>query len=341
MKQKSLLVATGLVFLTLSASAELVAHYKFDEPEGATVAEEGISEATGAIGTNILTGVEGIAGNAYLFTGAAATQADIVDVGNAAFFPKIAASGELTFSAWINTTDTTGNRNTIVFAGDDLLNNSFTDLGVAAGQLNFIGQPTARNRPSTTPNGNIQTTGIYGKTQVTDGEWHHLAMTVNLATATLTIYVDGIQMETTTMAYPSFPNYNRFEIGRLARRNNNNFAPVDPFEGIIDDVQIYSRALTAGEVDFLFQNPGEIALPPEPSADLAIKTAVIDGEDFRITFTGAPTTTYNLRGSLDLVSFDLDLGTVTTNEAGEGTATTPLVEGRSKQFYRIEEIPAP
>lgn len=340
MKQKFLLTAAGLAFFTLSAQADIVAHYKFDEPVDSLSAEDSVGDASGAIGDNIVLGVSGIVGSAYYFPGAAATQGDVVNFGNASFFPQIVASGQLTFSAWINTTDVTGNRNTVVFAGDDRVNNSFTDMGVAAGQVNFPGQPTARNRPSTTPGSHPQTTGIYGKTIVNDGQWHHLAMTVNLATAALTIFVDGVQTETYTMVYPAFPNYNRFEIGRLARRNNNNLAPVDPFQGMVDDVQIYSRALTPGEVQFLFENPGEIALPPEPQVDLAIQSSVIDGNDFRITFTGAPSTTYNLRGSLDLQAFDIDLGTVSTDENGAGTATTPLVEGRTKQFYRIEEIPA-
>ena len=260
MKSKPLTLAAWIFGLAIPAHAALVAHYKFDEAAGASTAANELAGATGAVGSAVTTGVAGISGNAYSFGGATATQNDIVDMGNASFFSAITTSGQMTISAWINTSDTTGNRNTAVFAGDSTSNSVYADLGVAAGQAGFEGSASARVRPAGA--NSAQQTGIYSSpavAPVNDGNWHHLVMTVNLSTADLSLYVDGVLANSQTMATPLFPVFNNFEIGRLGRSS-----PVDPFQGLVDDVQVYDQALSASEVQFLFDNPGTAV--PEPSA---------------------------------------------------------------------------
>jgi hypothetical protein len=258
MKQRFLLIATGFFGLAISSPGALVAHYKFDELAGATTAANELAGSTGAVGANVTTGIAGISGNAYQFGGATANQADIVDMANASFFPAIVASGQLSFSAWINTLDTTGNRNTVVFAGNDTSSTVYADLGVGAGlAAPDTGAATARNRPVGATS--AQQTGIYSTpVVVNDGGWHHLVMTVDLAAATLALYVDGVLANTQTMGTAAFPTFNNFEIGRLGRSS-----PVDPYQGLVDDVQVYDHALSLGEVQYLFANPG-VAVP-EPS----------------------------------------------------------------------------
>lgn len=269
MKQKIALIATGIFGLAMTSQAALVAHYQFDELAGATTAANAVTGGTaGAIGSGVTTGIAGIAGNAYSFPGTSpAAQANVVDMGNADFLASFAVTRQLTFSAWIFTEDVTGNRNTVIFAGDDSTNNSFTDMGVAASQPSHLGEASARHRPSTTPGSHAQTTGIFSTgVVVNDGAWNHLVMTVDLAdsNAQLALYINGVLAESSTLTYAAFPNYNNFEIGRLARRNNGAFSPVDPYQGLIDDVQVYDHALSASEVLFLHNNPG-VAVP-EPSA---------------------------------------------------------------------------
>lgn len=334
MKQKILLIACGVFGLAMAAGrADLVAHYKFDETEGSIAFDE-LGNNHGDVGAAVIPGIEGISGTAYAFHGGSATQDDIVDMGNASFFPAIVASRQLSFSAWINTHDTTGNRNTVVFAGNDTQMNVYSDLGVAAG---LDGGATARNRPvgASGP----QQTGIFSTpaaAPVNDGEWHHLVMTVDLSAATnqLRLYVDGVQANQQTMTGAvAFPAFNNFEIGRLGRGGS---GPVDPFEGLIDDVQVYSRALTWREVRYLFENPGKTVNPPA-----TITSAGLDGADFRISFTGVPSATYHILGSIDLGDFGMDEGTAITDGNGEGTATIPLVPGRPRQFYSLVEVPEP
>lgn len=256
MKQhRHVLLPLTLLMVAGECHAELIAHYKFDEAAAAATALNAVAAGpTGAVGTAVTTGVTGIAGNAYSFAGATATQADTVDMGNASFFTAINNSGMFSFSSWVKTADTTGARNCVVFAGDDTVNAVYSDLGVAAGQEGFLGAASARNRPVGAPAG-AQQTGIFSSPTVppvNDDAWHHLVMTVDISTARLQLWVDGVLAKTQTMPTPGLPAYNNFEIGRLAR-----LAPVDPYQGLVDDVQVYDHALTAVEIAFIRKFPGE------------------------------------------------------------------------------------
>ncbi len=259
MKQKILLIVTGICVSEMPSQAALIAHYTFNEAAGASVAANDVFGSTaGVVGANVTTGVAGVNGNAYSFGGATANQADIVDMGNASFFAAITTSNKYTLSAWVKTADTTGNRNTVVFAGSSTVNNIYADLGVAAGQAGALGAASARNRPT----GAVapQDSGIYSTpvvAPVNNNAWHLLAMTVDISTSKLSLYVDGVLANTQTMAIGSLPTFNNFEIGRLGR-----LAPVDPYNGLVDDVQVYDQALTLSEVQFMFANPG--AVVPEP-----------------------------------------------------------------------------
>ncbi len=334
-REKIPLIAAGMVGLAVPGTAELVAHYKFDEDENAGVAVDGLGEAHGTVGADVITGEPGIAGNAYRFSHPGSGTVDdswAVIMGNAPFLSSLTT--QYTFSAWIKSTDTTGNRNTVVFAGANA-NNVYSDLGLANDLVEGVprGEASARNRPvgATGP----QQTGFFSDgVKVNDGEWHHLVMTVNLPISVATLYVDGVPAGTQTAS--AIPAFGQFEIGRLGRLTQ---TKVDPFDGLIDDVQVYRRALTTGEVQYLHANPGTPVAPP--AVPLAITSSFIEDNIFRIHFTGTPFTTYRVRGSADLQSFDIDLGNSFTNEQGEGTAGVSLIPDVPREFYRIEGIPAP
>lgn len=253
-----LLVAAG------ECHAGLVAHYKLDEAAAATTALNAVAAGTtGAVGTAVTTGIAGVAGNAYSFGGTTANQADIVDMGNATFFPAITASGKMSFSTWVKTTDTTGNRNCVIFAGDNTQANVYADLGVAAGQAGLQGSASARNRPVGA--NAAQQTGIFSSPAVpavNDDAWHHLVMTVDVANAKLDLWVDGVLANTQTMGTAALPIFNNFEIGRLGRG-----APVDPYQGLVDDVQVYDHVLSSFEIAFIKKFPGEVYSEADTDGD--------------------------------------------------------------------------
>ncbi|MDO8602086.1 MAG: LamG domain-containing protein [bacterium] len=77
-----------------------------------------------------------------------------------------------------------------------------------------------------------------------DGIWHHLAFTWNAGTEALTLYADGLPLTPTKGSDEALGDISpttRINIGR--QPNNGN-----PYNGSIDDVRIYNRALSAAEV---------------------------------------------------------------------------------------------
>ena len=54
-----------------------------------------------------------------------------------------------------------------------------------------------------------------------------------------------------------------FIVGGIGQTNGNG-TPVNDYTGQVDDLQLYSNALTANDVSFLFAHPGQPA--PEPAA---------------------------------------------------------------------------
>ncbi|GAA5481419.1 LamG domain-containing protein [Haloferula sargassicola] len=264
MTHRPLLTAAGLVGLALASPAALVAHYTFDEASGATTAlNEVTGSTTGTVGANVVTGTAGISGNAYSFSGATG-QADIVDMGNASFFAAITTSGAYTLSAWVNSTEATGGRNVVVFAGNDADSNDYADLGTTVTEPGHEGEAYGRNRPNTnTPS--VATGYFSDGATVVDGTWHHIAMTVDLSGAVVSLYVDGALANSQTIpsGFETFPVMNNFEIGRLGRSS-----PTDGYEGLVDDVQVYDEALDATGIAYLFANPGQ-AVPEPAGAALA------------------------------------------------------------------------
>ncbi len=263
MNRKILSIAAGVCGLAMSSQAALVAHYKFDEEAGATSAADELGGTAGAIGSAVVTGVPGISGSAYQFPNSTA-QTSIVDMGNASFFPSITVSNAITLSAWVKTTDTNNGRNVVIYAGSDTVPNSYIDLGLS-GQAPNTGAANGRLRPA----GDSNITEVFSTpTLVNNDEWRHLAVTIDLAVGSISLYVDGVPVaaQSPLNGTPAFPGFNNFEIGRLGRTGGSGVT--DPFGGLIDDVQVYDEALSATQIQFLFNNPG-VAIPEPGSLVLA------------------------------------------------------------------------
>ena len=92
---------------------------------------------------------------------------------------------------------------------------------------------------------------IHGTTHLNDGQWHHVAMTYDgsSSAAGLKLYVDGA-LETTlveqdNLGTASILNSVPFTIG--SRENGG-----VPFNGDIDEVEVFNRALSAAEIQAIF-----------------------------------------------------------------------------------------
>jgi hypothetical protein len=122
-----------------------------------------------------------------------------------------------------------------------------------------------------------QTTLLTGSTHLNDGQWHHFALTFQSA-GPMVMYVDG-QVQATGTA-PNFtfnPNPMRF-----GTQLDTFWAP---YNGLLDEVQIYNRVLSAAEIQAIF-NAGSAGLVKGVRAN---DPAVVPAGGFTFTRTAGGT----------------------------------------------------
>ncbi len=90
-------------------------------------------------------------------------------------------------------------------------------------------------------------TGDVLSATVADTAWHHLAVTFTRSTNTVVVYVDGTLRTTATSNLEADGAGHVVTIGNLQGTN--------PFSGTIDELRIYSRTLSAGEVVTVMSMP--------------------------------------------------------------------------------------
>jgi hypothetical protein len=167
------------------------------------------------------------------------TIADFVQVPDS---PTLDFTANFSIDAWIRTTNPTTGRATIV----DKRSGSNTNpvgyhLFIFSGLLGFQlgdGQPFL-NHVSPGP-------------LVNDGNWHHVAAAIDRASATGgKLYVDGVQVHTfdPTTRPGNITNPANLRLGVRLIGSPQTF---ENFQGAIDEVELFDRALAAGEVQALF-----------------------------------------------------------------------------------------
>jgi MYXO-CTERM domain-containing protein len=130
--------------------------------------------------------------------------------------------------------------------------------------------------------------GMWGGTQQfpplpADAAWRHVASTYN--GTNLSVYVNGTEVGTATAAAFNLQGV-PFSIAQV--HNGENF-----FNGLIDDVRIYPRALTATEVQYLAAGNG----PPAAPQTLQAQGAILS---INLSWLAVPNSTYTLRRTTSL-----------------------------------------
>ncbi len=88
---------------------------------------------------------------------------------------------------------------------------------------------------------------VFGVTPITNGEWHHAAATYNGTTWQL--FLDGqLEAELVVNEPAAAAGNQHASIGSALQSNGANPAPVGLFDGAIDEVRIWNRALTQAEI---------------------------------------------------------------------------------------------
>jgi hypothetical protein len=225
-----------LTFGGVHARAGLIAHWRFDENGGAT-AQDSAGTFHGTLGGGAMFVGGGISGNALSLDQASAS---LVNIGTS--FPGF-TEGDFSIALWIKTTTTA--LDSIYFGRHE----AFTPNGyfLALNTSSIYGRPDkAWFSASSAPGHEAIST-----TTVNDGNWHHI-VGVYKAGGTLAIYVDGAPFEEVKTADPVGASPAPVLFGGI----NMNGTPKALFTGLIDDAQVYDRALSSSEVQFLFTHPG-------------------------------------------------------------------------------------
>jgi hypothetical protein len=149
---------------------------------------------------------------------------------------------DFTVALWVKTTDTAGTANAQWWSGKGLVDGEVggggADWGTAIVNGKFV---------IGIGSGSGDTT-VASSVNINDGAWHHLAATRNNSSGAVAVYVDGVLRGSGTGATGSRTFPANLRIGSL--QTGNNF-----LNGTLDDVRLYDRILTAGEITALMGTP--------------------------------------------------------------------------------------
>ncbi|MEK6794437.1 MAG: LamG domain-containing protein [Spirochaetota bacterium] len=209
----------------LSAQTEegLLAYWSFDEAEGQTAKDAGPWKMAGAVKNAVR--VEGKKGSALKFNGKDA----VVDMGNK---EPLNVISDLTIEFWMKASAAGNDGNP--YSG---VITKFEPVAPNGEGYDIIVHKDGQLRACVRGPGRIDT-GPRGA-KVLDGAWHHIVVTATKLSVSL--YIDGaLSGGTATGSWESSPSKMPFLIGARSGVAN--------FNGLLDEVRLYSRALTADEV---------------------------------------------------------------------------------------------
>jgi hypothetical protein len=224
---------TSSVNVTLSntVSSGLLAAYSFNQGSGTTAADSSGNGITGIL-SGATWAAAGEYGGALSFNG----TSSYVDLGNPA---AIQNTGSMTWAAWVNATGNPPDDGQIVAKSNDASGWQFKtspDTGLETFGVKVSGSTSSAQR--------------YSKTVRALNTWYHVAAVYNAATATLDIYVNGVLDNGVLRgAIPSSQAPTTLNVN-IGRRSGGYY-----FKGLIDEVQIYNRALSQAEIQTIMNTP--------------------------------------------------------------------------------------
>jgi hypothetical protein len=228
--------------LSNAASDGLVLHYAFDSDEGAVVTDLSPSEYDGVV-TGATYTANGLSGGAMQFDYYDYIEVgDVLDVGG-----SISA---MTVCAWVK------------IATNDKPAEMFI-AGRSQGLLPYTGTRLLSyvQRPACDLTASYPTRSIAQSTnRVHDGQWHLFCGYFHSATNLLEtkIFADGVLAEANQVVGPHGSTVTPAPF-RIGTRPNNEY----PFKGLMDEVRVYNRELSAAEVGALYAARGGVSIAAE------------------------------------------------------------------------------
>jgi hypothetical protein len=265
----------------------LILRLPFDEGSGTTAADvSGSSPANNGTLASLNAVLpswisEGIAGGALNFTGVAAGTGQRVEVNDSATTP-LDGMQKMTASLWIKL-------NADSAAGQALLAKRSTS---SSSTYSYAISLSSAERLSVSV---ANTTSLVGDNTLAVGVWHHVAMVYDgsLATNDLQVYLNGSPEKFGT----KLPNTTlpRFTTSKLTVGDFPATASSAPFNGQIDEVRLYNRALSIDEIQDLAK-----AKPANMGPKIVLNAAEVSGTAGQPVEVGAVVTDDGLPGALTL-----------------------------------------
>jgi hypothetical protein len=203
----------------------LLVHWTFEEDQGIALGDYNNSAAEEG----------GVRGRALHVSGRNSSSFDVGAIGDRLDFKNLQA---FTFVGWFRTT-----RSEATLLSFRSSRNSYTviELTITGGGLRVAVHDDARE-----PRGAAIV--VHPAPRVNDGEWHHFAFTRTSGTGVIKLYVDGALSGSTSDALNSDGGITT-DLRTLGRRAVLGGDPVgETFEGWLDEVAVFSRALDADEI---------------------------------------------------------------------------------------------
>jgi hypothetical protein len=205
---------------------DLIAYWKLNETEG-DITQNSTSDNHGTLGGNPTWQPTG--GKA-----AGALQFDGVDDYIGTDFVLDPSSGAFSVFAWIKG----GEPGQVIISQTDGIGTGETWLGITASDGNLMTglMPPQVGRSVVFP--------LESQSLITDDQWHHIGFVWDVAYRSL--YVDGTEVAKDTQALILAPL--KYANGGMYIGAGKNLESGTFFSGLIDDVRIYGKALTAEEI---------------------------------------------------------------------------------------------
>ncbi len=201
----------------LNLAVGLVAAYAFNEGTGSSVADSSGSGNVGSV-ANPTWSSSGKFGGALSFNG----LDTLVNVPDSALLDLTTG---MTLEAWINPSSVTSAWRDVIYKGADVyyLEATSSNNGNPAGGAT-VGASTVE---------------AYGTAALTTGVWSHLALTFD--GSNMVLYVNGVQISSQSGVGTIPTSASDLQIGGDTVHGR-------AFEGLIDEVRVYNRALSAAEI---------------------------------------------------------------------------------------------
>jgi len=227
--------ATAIVITTANVSTGPVAVYGFDEGTGTTALDTSGNGNNGTVNMGGWTKT-GKFGGALSFNGTSSS----VTVGDSAYLDL---SVGMTLEAWVNPT---------VLNAQQSMNVIIKPLA-APGSVDYalLGAAITTRLPSTAISTTL--TNLSGSSLLPLNTWSHLAATYD--GATMRLYVNGVQVASAAQTGPIGASSQPLTIG-------------SNWSGLIDEVRIYNRALSASQI--LTDMNSAVNPPPAPPSNLRL-----------------------------------------------------------------------